>query len=72
MNIGLVELVLTVAVLLATILGFWVNLNNEVTKIKARMYHLEDSDAELKVILADISTRLHHIEILLAANKIKD
>jgi|TARA_R110000744_G_C19336428_1_gene559063 hypothetical protein len=72
MNIGLVELVLTVAVLLATILGFWVNLNNDVTKIKARMYHLEDSDAELKVILADISTRLHHIEILLAANKIKD
>ena len=72
MNIGLVELVLTVAVLLATILGFWVNLDNDVTKIKARMYHLEDSDAELKVILADISTRLHHIEILLAANKIKD
>ena len=72
MNIGLVELILTVAVLLATIFGFWVNLNNEVTKIKARMYHLEDSDAELKAILADISTRLHHIEILLAANKIKD
>ena len=72
MNIGLVELILTVVVLLATLFGFWVNLNNEVTKIKARMYHLEDSGSELKVILADISTRLHHIEMLLAANKIKD
>jgi len=72
MSIGTVELVITVAVLLATIFGFWVNLNNECTRIKSRMYHLEQSDSELKTLLADISTRLHHIEILLASHKIKE
>lgn len=67
-----IELVITVGVILATAFGLWVNLNNEVTKIKSRVYHLEQSDNDLKILLADISTRLQHIELLLAANQIKD
>tara|TARA_R110000851_G_scaffold114167_1_gene239192 strand:- start:1011 stop:1238 length:228 start_codon:yes stop_codon:yes gene_type:complete len=71
-SIGMIELIIGVAVLLATAFGLWVNLNNEVTKLKSRVYHLEQSDAELKGLLADIATRLQHIELLLAANQIKD
>jgi len=68
----MVELVIGIAVILAAAFGLWVNLNNECTKIKSRVYQLEASDSELKSILADISTRLHAIELLLAANHIKD
>lgn len=71
-SIGVIELIIGIAVLFATALGLWINLNNECTKLKSRVYHLEQTDSELKVILADISTRLHAIEILLAANQIKD
>jgi|TARA_B110000967_G_C18787171_1_gene511399 hypothetical protein len=67
-----IELVITVGVILTTAFGLWVNLNNEVTKLKSRVYHLEQSDSDLKILLADISTRLQHIELLLAANQIKD
>ena len=71
-NIGMIELVIGVAVILATALGLWINLNNDCTKIKSRIYHLEQTDTELKTILADISARLHAIELLLAANQIKN
>ena len=70
--IGMIELVIGIAVILATALGLWINLNNECTKLKSRVYHLEQTDSELKVILADISVKLQHIEVLLAANQIKD
>jgi len=48
------------------------NLQTKVTKLSSRVYHLEQSDNELKTILADISTKLHKIELLLAANQIKE
>lgn len=70
--LDMVELIVGVAVILATALGLWVNLNNECTKIKSRVYQLEASDSELKSLLADISARLHAIELLLAANQIKE
>jgi hypothetical protein len=72
LTVGVVELIIGVAVLLATALGLWVNLNNECTKIKSRVYQLEQSDTDLKVMLSEISARLHAIELLLAANQIKD
>jgi hypothetical protein len=71
-SIGMIELVIGVAVILATAMGLWINLNNECTKIKSRVYQLEQSDSELKSLLADISARLHAIELLLAANQIKE
>tara|TARA_R110002167_G_scaffold317639_3_gene523274 strand:- start:6376 stop:6600 length:225 start_codon:yes stop_codon:yes gene_type:complete len=71
LTIGVIELIIGVAVLLATAFGLWVSLNNECTKIKSRVYHLEQSDTELKAVLSEISVRLHSIELLLAANQIK-
>jgi len=71
-SVGMLELVIGIAVILATAIGFWVNINNEYTKIRSRVYHLEQSDNEIKVALADIATKLQHIEILLASNQIRD
>lgn len=71
-TVGMLELVVAVVVLLATAFSLWVNLNNECTKLKSRVYHLEQTDNDLKALLADIATRLQHIEILLASNQIKE
>ena len=67
-----VEIIIGIVVLLASALGLWVNLNNEYTKLKARVFQLERSDSELKTFLSDISARLHAIELLLASNQIKE
>tara|TARA_R110001583_G_scaffold45463_4_gene143163 strand:- start:109 stop:336 length:228 start_codon:yes stop_codon:yes gene_type:complete len=72
LTVGVVELIIGVAVILATAVGLWVNLNNECTKVKSRVYQLERSDTDIKVTLTEISARLHTIELLLAANQIKD
>jgi len=71
-NIGMIELIIGVAVILATAVGLWISLNNECTKLKSRVYHLEQTDTELKALLSEISVRLHSIELLLAANQIKE
>jgi|TARA_B110000967_G_C18329991_1_gene291617 hypothetical protein len=71
-TLNMIHLFISVIVILASAFGLWVNINNEVTKLKSRVYHLDQADAELKVVLADIATRLQHIELLLAANQIKD
>ena len=71
-TIGIIELIISVLVLLSTGVGVWTNLQTKVTKLSSRMYHLEQTDNELKTILADISTKLHKIELLLAANQIKE
>ena len=70
-TIEMIDIVITAALILATAFGLWVNLNNEVTKLKGRVFHLEQSDSELKTVLADIASKLQHIELLLAENKIK-
>ncbi len=72
LSVGMVELVIGIGVILATAFGLYVNINNECTKIKARVHHLEASDNEIKAALADIAAKLQHIEILLASNHIKD
>jgi len=72
MAIGVVELIISVAAILATALGLWINLNNEYTKLKSRVYHLEKSDTDLKTTLVEILARLHAIELLLASNQIKE
>jgi len=71
-TVQMMELIISVVVILAAALGLYVNLNNDCTKIKARVYHLEASDNEIKAALADIAAKLQHIEILLASNQIKD
>ena len=67
-----VEIIIGIVVILAGALILWVNLNNEHTKLTARVHQLEKSDSELKAFLADISARLHTIELLLASNQIKE
>lgn len=71
-SIEMIELVIGIAIILATAIGLWINLNNECTRLKSRVYHLEQSDTELKAVLSEISVRLHSIELLLAANQIKN
>ena len=68
----MIQLLLSVMVVLASAFGLWVNTNNEVTRLKSRVFHLEQSDTELKGLLADIAARLQHIELLLASNRIKE
>ena len=71
-TIGLLEIIISSVVLLSSGIGVWVTLNNQITKLDLRVYHLEQSDVELKTILSDISAKLHHIELLLASNQIKE
>lgn len=71
-TIGLLEIIISSVVLFSSGIGVWVTLNNQITKLDLRVYHLEQSDVELKTILSDISTKLHHIELLLASNQIKE
>ncbi len=52
-------------------IALWVNMQNELTKVKSRVYYLETNDNELKAMLADVLSRLQHIELLLASNQIK-
>jgi len=51
--------------------GLWAKMSNEITKVKSRVFYLESNDNELKILLADISSKLQHIELLLASNQIK-
>ena len=68
----MLQLILALVVVIGAGFTVWVNLNIEMTKLKSTVTHLEDNDVELKVLLTDISTRLHHIELLLASNQIKE
>ena len=69
MNIG--HLIIAVATLLGAAVGVWVNLNNDITKLKSRLFHIEQQDQENKIIFAKILDKLQHIELLLAENHIK-
>tara|TARA_R110000868_G_scaffold50764_1_gene161722 strand:- start:11672 stop:11896 length:225 start_codon:yes stop_codon:yes gene_type:complete len=69
MNIG--HLIVAVATLLSAAVGVWVNLNNDITKLKSRLFHMEQQDQENKIIFAKILDKLQHIELLLAENHIK-
>ena len=71
-TISMLHLILATIVVIGAGFTVWVNLNIEITKLKSTVEHLEENDVELKVLLTDISTRLHHIELLLASNQIKE
>lgn len=69
MNIG--HLIVATVTLLGAAVGVWVNLNNDITKLKSRLFHMEQQDQENKIIFAKILDKLQHIELLLAENQIK-
>tara|TARA_R110000737_G_scaffold140605_1_gene171396 strand:- start:1213 stop:1440 length:228 start_codon:yes stop_codon:yes gene_type:complete len=52
-------------------IALWVKMQNELTRLKSRVHYLETNDNELKAMLADVLSRLQHIELLLASNQIK-
>ena len=53
------------------VLGTWIKLTNEVTKIKARLYSLEKQEGEVKDMLKELCTGMQEIKILLAEKGIK-
>mgnify|MGYP003134840504 FL=1 len=53
------------------VLGTWIKLTNEVTKIKARLYSLEKQEGEVKSLLKELCQGMQEIKILLAEQGIK-
>jgi hypothetical protein len=46
--------------------GVWVTLNQEVAKLKGRVYRLESDQSELKGMLKECVEGIHELKILLA------
>jgi hypothetical protein len=53
------------------ILGTWIRMTNDVTKIKARIYSLEKQESEVKSLLKELCAGMQDIKILLAEKGIK-
>jgi len=51
---------------LAAAIGVWVSLNNEVAKLKGRVYRLENDQSELKTMLKECVEGIHELKLLLA------
>ena len=64
--IGIYEIVL----LSAGIVGVYVRINNEVSKLKNRVYTLEQSKHEVTDMLKELSEDIQEIKLLLARKQI--
>jgi len=53
------------------ILGTWIRMTNDVTKIKARLFSLEKQENEVKALLKELCIGMQEIKILLAEKGIK-
>ena len=53
------------------ILGTWIRMTNDVTKIKARIYSLEKQESEVKSLLKELCAGMQDIKLLLAEKGIK-
>lgn len=51
---------------LLAVVGVWVSLNNEVAKLKGRVYRLENDQSELKGMLKECVEGIHELKVLLA------
>ena len=65
------ELLAVAATGFAGILGTWIRMTNDVTKIKARIYSLEKQEGEVKTLLKELCEGMQDIKILLAEKGIK-
>lgn len=61
-----VEDMLTLIPSLLAVIGVWVSLNNEVAKIKGRVYRLESDQGEMKAMLKECVEGIHELKVLLA------
>mgnify|MGYP003648140531 FL=1 len=53
------------------ILGTWIRMTNDVTKIKARIFSLEKQEGEVKTLLKELCEGMQDIKLLLAEKGIK-
>ena len=53
------------------ILGTWIRMTNDVTKIKSRIFALEKQEGEVKALLKELCIGMQEIKILLAEKGIK-
>ena len=65
------ELVAVAATAFTGILGTWIKMTNDVTKIKARIYSLEKQEGEVKALLKELCEGMQDIKLLLAEKGIK-
>jgi|TARA_R110000822_G_scaffold307491_2_gene434605 prefoldin subunit 5 len=70
-TLSAVYIILASLSVLGGAIALWVKMQNELTRLKSRVHYLETNDNELKAMLADVLSRLQHIELLLASNQIK-
>jgi hypothetical protein len=61
-----VEDMLTLIPSLIAVIGVWVSLNNEVAKLKGRVYRLESDQGEMKAMLKECVEGIHELKLLLA------
>lgn len=65
------ELVVVAVSAFGGILGTWIKMTNEVTKIKSRVYSLEKQEGEVKAMLKELCAGMQDIKLLLAEKGIK-
>jgi|11_taG_2_1085331.scaffolds.fasta_scaffold31608_3 hypothetical protein len=70
-TINILHIIIAGVSVFGAAIGVWVNLNNDITKLKSRVFHMEQQDQDNKVVFAKILDKLQHIELLLAENQIK-
>lgn len=60
------DLFMTLLPSLIAAIGVWVSLNQEVAKLKGRVYRLESDQSELKAMLKECVEGIHELKVLLA------
>ena len=60
------DLLVTLLPSLTAAVGVWVTLNQEVAKLKGRVYRLENDQSELKGMLKECVEGIHELKVLLA------
>jgi len=60
------DLLMTFLPSLTAAIGVWVSLNQEVAKLKGRVYRLESDQSELKAMLKECVEGIHELKVLLA------
>ena len=60
------DLLYTLLPSLFAAVGVWVTLNQEVAKLKGRVYRLESDQSELKAMLKECVEGIHELKVLLA------
>lgn len=61
-----IEVLASIVPSILAVLGVWVSLNNEVAKLKGRVYRLENDQSDLKAMLKECVEGIHELKILLA------